>query len=523
MPASLQANPRGRLRRSIVGSAAIVVATCGSLADAQTWRLGYALSWESTLTDNVDLAPSDRRRADWINQVTPTLRITESGARTRLTGSISLPLLIYARTSENNYVAPLVNLNGTAEAIENFLFVDASANVSQEYRTPFGALPGNLSSATNNRFTSQSYSVAPYIRGVFPNNVSYELRNTSNWTDADTTGAGGRGYTNIIDGHVTREPAPFGWSLEYSRSDTDFGDVNVAEFTNFNSQLIEIARARALYRPDPTLELFASAGYENTRLALSEESGATYGVGVEWRPTDRTRANASWEHRFFGPSYQVQFDHRMPLTAWSIRASRDITNYPAQLATLGAGQSTSALLDSIFSSRVPDAGQRQTLVDQIIRERGLPAFLNSPVALFTQQITLVESESATFGILGARNSIFFTAFRAKNEPVPGSELAAVNELLANLNDNTQVGANVVFTHAFASNLTFGANADWSRATSNQEPFQRTTQYGLRALLSSTLSPFTSIYAGARFLSSRSNVDEDYREIAGFVGVNYTFH
>ena len=89
------------------------------------------MSLESTLTDNVNLAPSDQRKSDWVNQFTPALAFHEAGAHTKLDGSISLPMLVYARTSENNYVAPDANVNGTLEAIDKFLFIDAYARTSR--------------------------------------------------------------------------------------------------------------------------------------------------------------------------------------------------------------------------------------------------------------------------------------------------------------------------------------------------------------------------------------------------------
>ena len=469
------------------------------------------------LTDNVNLSPSDQRKTDWVNQFTPTLRFTEAGAHSRFAGNIALPILLYARTSENNYVAPQVAIDGTGELIDKFLFVDASVNVSQQYQTPFGAVPNNLANATNNRYTAQSYNVSPYIRGSLPNNLDYELRDSNSWAVANgVSNSSGNSYANELNGHVTREPLPLGWSLSYDRVGLTTVDRP--------DERTQIARASGLYRVDPTLQFSGTVGYEDNQFIFTEERGVTYGAGVVWHPTDRTNVDAKWEHRFFGASYNVAFDHRTPLTVWSLRAMRDITNYPSQLAALPGGSNVAGLLNTLLLSKVPDPGQRQGFVDAIIRDRGLPSQLTAPVTLFTQQTTLNESLTATFGILGARNSVLFTLYRTRSQPIDGnSVLNDINNLLANLIDSTQTGVGAVWSHQLAGNMSFSTIADWSRSVGNTEPRSNTRQGSLRAVLSTAVSPYTTLYASARLQDFRSDIADGYREHALVVGISYIFH
>ena len=138
-----------------------------------------------------------------------------------------------------------------------------------------------------------------------------------------------------------------------------FYDRTALQFQNQPSETLQIARTHALYRADPALELSATVGYEDNELQFTTERGVTYGVGGRWHPTDRTNVDAKWEHRFFGASYNVLFDHRTPLSVWSLRASRDITNYPSQLAALPGGANVAGFLNSLLLSKVPDPTQRQ--------------------------------------------------------------------------------------------------------------------------------------------------------------------
>src|SRR5690349_13080421 len=57
----------------VAGLAVALIGVPQSVA-AQAWKLTPSLTFESTLTDNVNLAPNDQRKADWVNQFTPALR-----------------------------------------------------------------------------------------------------------------------------------------------------------------------------------------------------------------------------------------------------------------------------------------------------------------------------------------------------------------------------------------------------------------------------------------------------------------
>src|SRR6185437_9866460 len=100
------ARARGRRRTLLV--LVIGLGTGIPMANAQTARIVPSIAVESTLTDNVNL--SANRTPDWVNQLTPSVTFSEVSAHTHLSGGISLPILLYARTSENNGVFPEANV-----------------------------------------------------------------------------------------------------------------------------------------------------------------------------------------------------------------------------------------------------------------------------------------------------------------------------------------------------------------------------------------------------------------------------
>ena len=216
----------------------------------------------------------------------------------------------------------------------------------------------------------------------------------------------------------------------------------------------------------------------------------------------------------------------MPLIVWTLNASRNITSYPQQLATLATGFDVQSLLNQLFLSSIPDPAQRQTFVDQFIRNRGLPAVLSSPVNLFSDQITLVQQVSASAGLIGARNSILFSVFHGRQQPVSATD-TELSGLIAAQNNNTQNGGSVVWTHALSPTMIFALTGTASRTESNVTQtgiggVGTSKQGAIIANLSSPLSANTSATAGVRYQIFRSDLSSNYTEAAAFVGVNHTF-
>jgi uncharacterized protein (PEP-CTERM system associated) len=484
---------------------------------APTSPIVFSFALQELLTNNVNLTPSDARRGDLVTQLTPTVTLNEKSAHASLTGTIAAPILLYARTAaENNQAFAQANVTGTVEAIDKFFFVDGAVSVQQQYLTPLGAVPVDLSNATQNRYTSQSYSVSPYLKGVAQGGINYELRDNNIWSNLNGTPIGLSGaYTNELVGHMIRDPAPWGWSVDY--------DGTRVKFTDQGPQVTQLARLSALYQVEPQLQFSIDGGYEKNRYPLSNYQGAIYGVGGRWQPTDRTNITAGWEHRFFGSSYYFTFDHRTPLSVWSINASRNTTSYPQQLASLPAGSSVALLLNQLLSSSIPDPVQRLSYIDQLIQSGGFPTLTSAAVNLYTQEILLQETATGTVGLIGARNKIFLTGFYLRNQPISGSGTALPGLLLGN--NTTQSGGDITWTHNLTSFTTLTASFNYLHTLNNAPPTGTTNQGWVRAQITTNISPDTSLYAGARYQVFRSDITaaSDYNEAAVFVGLSYTYH
>lgn len=482
---------------------------------AQTWKFLPSIALQETVTNNVDLEATALRTSDLVTQVTPALAFSERGEHTKINGFVSVPILFYARTgSENNSVYPTVDLLGDLNFLNRTLHLEGAVNVSQEFFTPFGAQPQDLTNATNNRYRATTYRVSPYYQGVIGSDVQYELRNNNTWANLDGApiDTNNSYTTEFLATAGTIGDRTIGWNASY--------DYSHVKFQNQDSAIVtQLARAAPYYAVTPQFRVDASIGYESNEYLLTSSNGVIYGVGFRWRPTERTNITGNWEHRFFGSSYSFAFDHRTPLTVWNVQVSRNISTYPQQIASLAAGSNVAGSLNQLFLSSIPDPVERQSVVDQLMQSRGLPTTLTSPVSLYTEQILLVQQQTATVGLLGARNSIFLSVFNARNEPISAAGDVLPPSLFSQ-NANTQTGGNIVWTNRLTQSLNLTASLTLLRTTENA-PLEGTTNQGYAQVqLSMPITARMSGFVGARYQALSSDISTDYNEAAAFIGISY---
>ena len=483
------------------------------------FRPTIAVDATFTTNANFDRARNEKE-SDFVTQIAPGFQVAEYGAHSSLTGYAFVPFLIYARTGgENNRAIPEVSLTGLVDALDRRFVLDSGIDLHRQFLTPLGARPISAVTNTLNEYSSGVYHVTPIFRSYIPGTTwHYEVRDANTWTNLQgEPGALNDAYTNEAAAFLSRDPTPFGGSIEYSFSRVLFKDTVSPPLTT------KLARLRGDYAPDPQLRLSASLGHENNSYPFATYSDAIYGVGARWRPSERTAVDATWEHRFFGSSWLVAFDHRTPLTVWSLRSSRDVSTYPQQLATFAAGSDVNSLLNSLFSSRIPDPVARQQAIDNLIRTYGLPSNLTVPVQLYSQQARLVTDTRAVAGFLGVRNNVYFTLFRNRNQQVvQAGESAGV---LLPFNDVIQSGANVVWSSRLSSIATLTGILDYLHSTGQTETQTgRTNNASASLTISTPISPLTDFHYGLRYQSTRSSesISINGEEFAVFAGIVHRF-
>ena len=500
---------------------------------AANWRTSANASVTGTYTSNVDYAPQGQTTDDFATTLSAGFNIHGEGARVRLNGSIAASWLLYAKETQNNSIAPSVSLTGTLEAIEKFAFVDASANVSTSFLSPFGPQPANLVNATSNRYTSQTYTVSPYIQGVLGStNISYQVRDDNYWTVASSYGDSSNKvpntYANQLSASMSSGTNPVGWRLEYNRFyydngiqiGNDGGNVNPGNYT------LQVARAIVSHQVDPQLQLSARIGYEKDQFPTTDTQDTIYGAGMQWNPTERTQAGGFWEHRFFGSSFSWQINHRLPNAAISASFSRGLNSFPQLALAIPAGTTVTQFLNAAFTTRIPDPAERALAVEQFLARTGLPPTLAAPVNFYATSLLLQNVQTVSLVLIGVRNSVSFTVFNVVSDAISGKGDVLPPALQFGQN-NTQTGVGVGYSHQLTGFTNLGANASYSRTTTNQTSLNdlQSNNGNAGLTLSTQFGPKTTGSAGVSYSLFQPTGAVNSSNSSSwnvFVGITHTF-
>jgi len=294
-------------------------------AHAIDWRFEPYVNASSTYTDNVKQSSSNTQDA-LILTATPGFTLRSEGSR-RVQASLQYGLTGVKRfggdQSDNFYH----NLNavGKAELVQDFLFIDGSANISQQLISLLGS-PADATINNSNRTTVGIYSISPYIQqrlgtfafaqvrytasgAIFQNNVAPNANSNS-------FAASLRSGTRFTD---------LSWGLNYSLTNTQ--NRNAINSANNTDITYESASATAGYALTRRFRVFGTVGHDsNDYLSSTGTSGSFYSAGFGWTPSRLTSVEASVGERYFGRTYSLSGSHRTRLSNWTVRYSEDVSD-----------------------------------------------------------------------------------------------------------------------------------------------------------------------------------------------------
>ncbi len=501
-----------------VASAALPGVDVPGATAAAGWTITPDVRVTETYNDNPTLASSGER-ADFITQITPGLRIAGRGPRLRGYLDYRPTALLYARNTVDNRLLNQLSSFATLEAVDNFFFVDVNGNITQNFISPFGARPTDLTIDTSNRTETRTFGLSPYVRGMLGRGYNYELRNRNTWTSTDTTLIGNIHSQEWI-GRFASPVELFGWALEYEGR-----KLHQEKFTVQRDLETRLARARLYFQPDYAWRFSVSAGREENNYRSLEEmdSSTTRGAGVTFTPNARTSADLQYERRFFGPYRLARFNHRTRLTAWNISYLRTTSDFQQELLHLPPG-ATLPLIDAIFESRIPDPIERRDAILQFYRASGTPLFLSEPLAFFTQQISLQERLEASAGIVGVRNSITFSVFASESTRLTEGLSGVFPDVFLLGTRIKQKGFGIRADHKVTPFTTAGLSARRTQSEQLDPSVLDAWNNFLALTLNHTVSPKTATFAGVSVTGLKTNdvTVTDRKAHSAFVGLTHRF-
>lgn len=483
---------------------------------AHSQRLGVESGIRTQLTwsSNPELDAAGGRD-DLILDLRPYVTVRAEGARLRLDGSAALNGVTSAHGTQPSRLLPQADLNARLEAIERFFFIEAGARAVQTAENPFGVRPE--AGTSRNTITTGQLRFSPSIESEPGPSTRYRLRSDNSWTrdnaPESSLGAQAAGYFGRHSGLFERDPLPLGWRVEAERSETRYRD-------GFQDPLtLDLARLTVNYALGVDVTAGVRLGRERTSLLPGDEdTGNIYGAEATWRPSPRTSLTLFDEKRFFGSSWRLGFDHRMPAMAWNLTLSRTLDTSPQALFDLPAVDNVATLLDTAFTARFPDPIERARIVQDLIARQGLPASTVRPTSIYTQRLSIVTLRSVSVALIGRRNTLTLAGFQSRTEDVPEAATLVVNTTATN---NTQYGSSLAWNHRLTPLTTVNASSEWTRIRALQAP-DRSIQRTTRAQINLQVGPQTSTFAGVRYRDINSNVVTGGREGAVFAGLDHRF-
>jgi uncharacterized protein (PEP-CTERM system associated) len=482
----------------------------GAGAAKPSWLITPSVAGSLTLTDNARPGQG-QKQGDVITSVTPAIRVDGKGGRVSGNLDFSWQQNFYANESRYNNDRMSLAATGKAELVEQWLFMDASANIAQTPKSVFGTQTVGNELVNANSVQTTSYQWSPYIQGYLAGNVAYELRYRNTQTSADSgvyaTGSGvdTQAWSGRLSGGTPL--ALLGWSLNAEEQRSEF---SAREFQS-SRQLGTLE-----YRFDPQLKFNVSVGRESDNYSNFDlRSRTVSGVGLDWAPTERTKLVLKKERRSFGDGHLFSFEHRTALTAWKLLDSKS--------AIVPAQQFTNAPLATAYDLLYARLGNDPVLRDdpvaralatsQMLVDLGIPA--NSLIYgnIATSQPFIQRQQQASVSLIGANNTVTFSAQRSSNTRI-GSGTGLPPDDFLNSQNIRQSGFSGSWAHKLSPHSSLTLNALTSRSQ-GELATQDTRLRSLSLLYTTKLGARTTASLGVRQnnLDNSAAATSDYTENA----------
>jgi uncharacterized protein (PEP-CTERM system associated) len=295
-------------------------------AHALDWDFQPYVSGSVTYTDNQNQSENDPKDA-LILTATPGFSLVSKGSR-RVRAGMNYGLTGVARFGDNldNEFYSNLSALGNAELVEDFLFIDATASISQQLISLSGSQTDTAINSSN-RTTTSTYTISPYIKHRFGNFAEGLARFTQSGAIFDSSD-----FNNINSSQINAslvngtEFKDLSWGLTYYWRDATVQNSENARFESYGANLgYELTRK---------FRLLASVGYDSndyTSTPGTDISGTYWTAGFGWAPNRRTNMGASFGESYFGRTYDFNLSYRNDHSVWTASYNDGVSDISQQL------------------------------------------------------------------------------------------------------------------------------------------------------------------------------------------------
>ncbi len=345
-----------------------------------------------------------------ILQLRPGVQLSSRSGRVQGSLSYALGGIYRAGRTDGHSLENNLSASAKAELVENWMFVDGTASITQQSLSAFGEQTVGGASASNaNRVEVGNLSLTPYVAGRIGEFAGYKASLTAAATNTrrslanDSTSTGGSlSLSSLSSGTV------FGWGLDGTWQEVDFRQGRTTENGRITASLRIV--------PDVDWSFALRAGQESTNVgSLDKRTYDNWGASARWTPSPRTSAVLDTDRRYFGNSHKLALEHRMARSSIRISSTRDASN-GADSRSVNVPLTLYDLISARIAAQVPDPVLRDQLVRaEIAAIPGAdPTQIIGAIPLSTG-VTLVRRDDVGFSYSGLRTTFNVVVFSSDSQ------------------------------------------------------------------------------------------------------------
>lgn len=424
-----------------------------------------------TFSDNPDLRAAGAQ-GDSVTRMTLGLGLRVNSGQARGFLDYALSSLLHARGSERNTLQNQLSAMLAADWLDKRAHLDASASISRSAISAFNAQPDGSANIGTNATEQRSVRLAPSWRGPLGRDLRYTATLGLQANDVKDSVVGDNTSANA---GLHLEPLRVGrlsWSADVSHTTIHYkGGRTTDDDRAYATMLANV--------DELDLRFNANAGIESTNLtSANRQQFDTWGIGVQWVPSARTRVLADYGQRFFGKSHGLTIEHRTPLTVWRYTDSRSLS--------LGSGGSNLRgtaydLFFAQFASAEPDLTKRADLVNGFLRLNGIDPQSSLNLDFLRSAATIQDRQDLSVAWRGLRDTVMLMFTRSGTHRIDDG--GPVFGDLALSDDIVQRGISVNWSHRLTPQSTLNllvSQVQGRGQLASQDSWQR--QYLLQYML-----------------------------------------
>jgi len=363
--------------------------------------------------------------------------------------------IFHARSSGQNTLPERAGCQFVGRALEDRLFLEASAGISQRTIDPFGTQSQGTGLVNDNSTEVYDLSISPSFRSRLGSFA--EFRASAGWstTAASSTDLGDNTTLDAAVG-LSGGQGRWGWGLDATWSQSDY-DAS-------RRTTDDLVFATLRYAPTYDLQLSVRGGIEGQDVRTGQrQTTEFYGFGINWQPSPRTSLSYQRDERYFGRSHNFSFQYRRARSIWSYTDSRGINDegaYDPLYLNQGASVSNYDLFYALFRLAGARPALREQLVLSFLQANGIDPNAAVSSGFLNSGQTVQRSQNLSVALLGQRTTVTLSAFATDTEPVETADITTGD--LADVGRVRQLGYTAGVSHRLTPTSSVGLTASLLR-------------------------------------------------------------